>query len=501
MKPAVLALLASALLPAAAGDIPVPADLLRFTNGNQLDGRFGGLKEGPTVLWKREDLTAPIEFRTDQLRQVVLRGGVPAKGLPDLSGVTLVNGDRIPGRITALTAEQVTVETAFAGTITLPRKQVAMIAPNPLGGRALYSGPFSDEGWKLLPLPDDPRAANLPAAPQKEPKAAEDPPGWSYSGSSWYSRQTSAALNRDVGMPDRAVVRFHVAWKSRLSLSFAFHADFKEPPAPKNNEQKPNRFEFAGAQALPRAFGNSYVITLYPSYVILYRCGYGEDGEPVAERIQTGANNVKLSDTGEASVELRCNRKTGDIALYLNDEFAVQWSEPPAAEGPDGYAGKGGGIGFLVQPPGTPIRVSDIIVSEWNGMPDPARSLQTDDQDIVLLANGTDRFAGEVEGFEDGKLHVKGRYGDYRFPLDEIAEVRFARKRLAKAEAAETAGKNIDVRFHPLGRISGVPEASDPSRLTLATPDAGRVTVDLDYAVTLDLKRSNSFLDDWDTQF
>ena len=62
------------------------------------------------------------------------------------------------------------------------------------------------------------------------------------------------------------------------------------------------------------------------------------------------------------------------------------------------------------------MSISDVVVSEWNGMPDSARSLQVDDQDIVLMANGTDRFSGKVGGLDDGKIALDGKYGRFQFP-------------------------------------------------------------------------------------
>ena len=47
----------------AAADSP---DLLRFTNGDQLHGTFLGIKEGPQAVWQREDVAAPVDFKTTQ---------------------------------------------------------------------------------------------------------------------------------------------------------------------------------------------------------------------------------------------------------------------------------------------------------------------------------------------------------------------------------------------------------------------------------------------------
>ena len=53
---AVLALLAA---PAIGGERP---DMLRFTNGDQLRGGFAGLRQGPVIQWRHEDLATPAAF-------------------------------------------------------------------------------------------------------------------------------------------------------------------------------------------------------------------------------------------------------------------------------------------------------------------------------------------------------------------------------------------------------------------------------------------------------
>ena len=38
------------------------SDLLRFTNGDQLHGQFQGIAEGPSLVWKRQDLNETAKF-------------------------------------------------------------------------------------------------------------------------------------------------------------------------------------------------------------------------------------------------------------------------------------------------------------------------------------------------------------------------------------------------------------------------------------------------------
>jgi hypothetical protein len=177
----------------------------------------------------------------------------------------------------------------------------------------------------------------------------------------------------------------------------------------------------------------------------------------------------------------------------------LQWSQ--GVGGPDpatDHTEKGRGFGFVVQSEESPVKISDIMVAEWNGMPDAARSLQVDDQDIVLLANGTDRFSGNVEAFNEGKVLLAGKYGTFRVGLDDIAEIRFARNRLAKP--VEMGPGELTVRLSPIGEISGRPLSGSQSAIQIVNPVCGEMNCLLESAVMLDFQKSNSIFDAWDSK-
>ena len=477
-------------------------DMLRFLNGDQLHGQYDGIAEGPSVVWKRDDVAGEVRFDYEDLRQIVLRGGRPAKSLAGYSHVGTVNGDRLPGTIRSLDSKRILLDTEFAGTLEIPREDVGLLAPNPLGGRVLYHGPFAEREWSMISYehPD-----GLPdKADAKDGEENEAAPRWKLSGSAWYyqNERMGTALARKSGMPDRAILQFDLAWKDRLSMAIAFHSDFKHPKVDEEDEEEVKAANRPGQPAsLPGLFGHSYVLHLYSNYVMLYRTTFDESGKPRLDRVQTNNSQVRLGDSGNARVELRCNRTTGQIILFIDGEFVVQWSELGGdVPGATGYWGKGDGFGFAVQAENSPVRISEIVVAEWNGMPDAARSLQVEDSDIVLLANGTDRFSGKVTEVEDGNLKLESRYGDFIFPMAEIAEVRFAKSSLEKSEE-EVAGDLVKVRMAPLGRITGKPVQGTGDKLRLFHASAGEMEVDLRAAVMLEFESSENFIDDWDNDF
>lgn len=488
-------------------------DLLRFTNGDQLHGAFCGIKDGPQAIWQRDDLALPVEFKTESIRHIVLHGGRPLKSLESLSNVTLVNGDRVPGLVTSIDDEQITLETIFAGVLRIPRTQVAIISPNPLGGRVHYHGPFSEDEWKMkhsqfpdgLPPPDP----ENPAKPEEdnESDAPDSPPGrWLFSGSAWYwqHKRPGTALVRENAMPDRAVLSFDLAWKNRLNFAVAFNADFAAVKAKdqENHHGKKIRAMMPGDSSdLPHLFGNSYVLQLASNYLMIFRTSVDKDGNGSVDRGQVNTNNLRLGETGKAKVEIRSNRLSGGISLFINDEFVAQWSTKELVEFEAADISKtGSGFGFVAQGSDSPIRISDVVVSEWNGMPDSARSLQVDDQDVVLMANGTDRFAGKVGKLDDqNNVRFEGKHGNFKFPLNDVAEIRFAREK--QAVAVETGANNIIIRLAPIGAISGIPVSGDGTTLEILNPIMGEMNLSTAPAVMLEFNASNQFIDSWDVDF
>lgn len=473
-------------------------DLLSFVNGDQLHGTFGGIAPDSTLIWKRDDVGGEVNFKRAELRRVVLRSGEPLVALRSFSHIGLTNGDRIPGTIRELDGKRVIIDTEFAGVMEFPRERVGLLAPSPMGGRVLYHGPFDPGQWEMT----DPKHPEGIPAPQGKGEKQDGIPRWKHAGSAWYwqNEEAGTALVRKSGMPDRAILQFEIAWKDRLSLAIGFHADFRKPADADQEDERgailPNG---TSSVSLPALFGEGYVLQLHSSYVMLYRTSFDEEGNARLDRLQTSNSTLRLGDSGKASVEIRCNRISGEIALFVDGEFVTQWGEVGNVAGnANGYAGKGEGFGFVTQSEGSSVRISEILLAEWNGMPDSARSLQVDDADIVLLANGTDRFSGTVTGLHDGMLKLEGRFGDFEFPLEEVAEVRFAKSRLAEAE---DSSEEIRLRLHPLGRISGKPLGGDGNSLRMRNAWAGEIEAALGSAIMLEFRESDSFLDDWDNDF
>jgi len=468
-------------------------DLIRFSEGDQLRGSFEGIGEGGVVKWRRDDVDAPLVFKAGGVRHVVMRGGkVPP--LRTLSHVGLANGDRLPGRIKAIDVDAVVLETPYAGELRVPRDAVAMLAPNPTGGRLHYHGPFAEDEWKQT----KPNAAEEVAA---DGKPAPAPGRWVHAGAAWYwqGERGGGALYRASCMPERSVLKFDLAWKNRLGLAVGIHADFSMPHEREKTSGLPR---LAGDIAdFARFCGSAYIFQLYPNYVMLYRSEVGKDGVPRLERFQSGNLSARMSESGRTSFEIRSHPARGSFALFINDEFAMQWSEEGMAAVEARAHRGGGGIAFAANGENLSMRISDITISEWNGMPDSARSMETEDQDVVLMADGVDRYAGKVGSMDaSGKLTLEANHGTFAFPLNDVAEIRFAKNRLLRKADEATSGSMV-LRFSPIGSISGRPQSGDRGKIEMRHPLLGLLGLSLESAVMLDFDSSRHVVDDWDDEF
>jgi hypothetical protein len=531
MKSIPLFALALASAAMAAGDRP--EDLLRFSNDDQLHGNFEGFENG-SISWHRKDVAAPIQINASTVRQVVLHSGRPLHNMDSPSYARLVGGDRVPGTIVSLDEKTLTLETPYAGRLTIPRNHIDTLSPVPFGGRVRYAGPFTPEGWRILENKEEPKenagekdGEDKNTAPDNadennatEKKEQPEPtPAWVFARTAWYSapayndKQARIPLRgRNINQPqkaaaasplplvldnilgDAASLRFHLAWKNQLGIYIAFHSDLAKAPDPKNPDaEKAKRASF-GNRSLPYNFGNSYAFALTSSYGMFYSCGFEKDGKPFTKRLKNASFNKHGGQVNEMDVELRFDRTNGRILLFIDGEFRMQLDEDP-----DEWPGKGSAIGFLVTNTSCQIRISDILVTDWNGRIDSARSMETENRDIVLLTNGTDRFSGKIQSIKENIVSIKGNYATMRVPLGQISEIHFARESIAKPN--KSASDQISLKLHPLGRISGKPLRASRNAFSITSPHFGDAEIQLDFVNILDFKSSTNFIDEWDIDF
>lgn len=495
-----------------------PDDILRFTNGDQLHGKYQGIGEGNVILWTRPDLSSQLSLKAENVRHIILRGAAPSMDVSSYAFVTLLNGDQIPGEVLSFDDKITRIRSSVVGEIDLPSECISAINPNPFGGKLQYAGPFSADGWDVYrPEDRDPKALakkqtesnTEDGVEKKEAKPAEkkEELAWQHSGSSWYHLKGMHVLARKNCLGESTLMRFRLAWRERLNVNIALNADFALPPQQKKDEEPEGKKAGVAARqpmmffnGMPSnhtlSFGNALVLSIYQTYFSLTRCGYDGNGQIINQRMLQSQSGVQLPESGEATIEVRCNRSKGLLMLFVNGQYAAQWEDidslKTAADQNDDGSLPPLGHGFAIQC-NNPLRLSEFVISEWSGIKDSAYSLSHEKRDIILLSNGTDRYSGEVTGIKDNKAYFKNAYSELEIPLTEISEIVFAKKQ--EPESKDPVEGSITARFYPTGKISGLAQTSVPAMLKINHPLAKQLEVKLHNAVSLEFSDDNPFLE------
>lgn len=506
-------------------------DFLRFINGDTLHGRYLGLDKGPIVRWQSNAAADPISFETSKLRKLSLNNGRAKLSLDSESLVELSNKDRLPGTLLSLDAESVVLQTQFAGTLTIPKSSIIRILPNRHGGDVLYSGPFNDQGWEvpriISPGQTKSKDEESPFEGDKEKPEKKKETSWVYGSAAWFSNSTGI-IRLNTELPDIVSVRFELAWKPPLNAELAFFSDLKRPLPVKESprvRKVPIEGEDAGDEAVEdeeqadnnedeeaekkpifadimeigpgkreaEKYGSGYLLTMRSNYSRLQRLGFDENLKTETLSFSSPhGSGLNLGDTNSAQIEIRADRRKGHISLFVDGTFRSEWNDlgEPLDDVPRYFS--------LAQGAKTKLRISNVVISEWNGMPDSARSMQTEDRDVLLFTNGTDRISGKVLKLEENIFHVDSGYGIFQVPKERVTDIHFARESIASE--LEEAEEELLISLQPNGRLSIQPDGSEKNLLKATHPILGEMNLNLDYAYLLEFDPIQSIFDNWDDE-
>ncbi|MFT6864330.1 MAG: hypothetical protein ACJAVK_002895 [Akkermansiaceae bacterium] len=401
----------------------------------------------------------------------------------------------------------------------------------------------------------DPKAEE--AEEQEAIKEEKKSSAWIHSGAAFYSIDRSPLVLPDADIPDVGRIKFKVEWKGRLSLIVALHSDFtrvlpalkkekekaekeekeekeeeaeadekaekapeeepeeegdlKEPPAPLRTEKLVDLRQGKGFQSIPWVeplkrthadmFGTGYTMTLQSSYPNISRNYFSETGVARTQQMSSVRSNISLSEGEEADIEIRYNRKESLLVLFINGNYAAQWNDMA------GFPGDGTGFGIVNNATNAQVRVSEVMITSWNGMTDSAKSMANAERDLVLLANGTDRFSGQISHIADGIAHLKSDYLNAKIPVTDLSKVILKTSTATDLEADDLSddlnwkSDPVTVIYKPFGKIRIDPTSATNEHLTGTSPFLGKITVDLSTAALLRFTQGSPDLSDWFDDF
>jgi hypothetical protein len=361
-----------------------PSGTLAFDDRTNITGSISSFdSKQKTIELSSPALKGKVNLNTKRLIELSLDGESTSPE-SDHYAIATINHhfnskrqDTIRGRLVNLNDESITLDTWYAGELTLKRSMVTALDVYPQSP-SFYDGPNGLDGWVSSDGDID--------------------ESWSYADRSLISKSRDG-IAREVQLPDRSMISCQVEWKS----SAYFHIMFLSSNSDTNHLRK------------------GYSLNVRRSYVQLYRTGPDNTRSDLINKTTTNLRNRE-----KATIRIYLDRrKEGTSAVFLENELLGTWTDL------DDTKGFGDWLHFVPQN-SQPIKVSQISITQWDGtLPvaeDEKNKSATEDlfQDMegqtILLANG-DSIRGNIDKIEKGKLYLKTSLGDIDLPVRRMSSV------------------------------------------------------------------------------
>jgi hypothetical protein len=475
------------LILASASILDASQDILNFKNNDTLHGEFVGFDGTKSLLWKNQQAEQTITFNTSELRKVVFNQGLSRRPFLHSSLLTLSNGDILPCSISEITDSNILVHTDFADDLRIPKKHVTSCILNPLGQQILYQGPYLADNWELTALPHN--------HSDTEPEA--EPPSWEFGNFGWYNRGVMGGITlKDFKLPEAFRLRYQTESPRHSNIAVIINADLKRQKLPITADGSPVRFNTA--ERITSIFGSCLAIKLGSHNATLASYTVSENGDTNFTNIKAvnGRTSIRRDySKNTTEVEIRVNRPKKVISLYYQKQLVNQWSLRDIDNLPQGTS-----FGFLAHYGGDNYltRVSEISIAPWNGVLDSASSLESETQDIVMLSNGKDRFAGKVLTLENQQLSLDGTYAKMVIPRNELQSINFASDRIQSISNNDS--NTITFQFTGSGSITATPLSSDGQTLNVNHPILGNITLKTEYLSAITYGNGGGIIDQWNSK-
>ena len=363
---------------------PKPS-ILTFADKSRITGFPKSLDaKKKEILVNSPSLSGDTQLKTNELLEMTLNGK-PEEFESDHYALATIeqhfkdsHTDTIRGRLVNLDDTTITLDTWYAGRLTLQRSMVRSLdifKKSP----SFYSGPDGPEGW----VSADGNLSN----------------SWTFKNRTMISKSRSG-IARKVEIPDQAKISFTVQWRSSVGF----------------------RLLFLSEESRQSYMSKGYTLNINQSYINLRR---NSDDNRNNDIFTKSINNLRNSETAEFTIYLD-RSKNGDNAFYIDGKEIERWT------GVDDAIFKGQWIHFVPQTE-NPTKFSNINIAQWDG----TLPVETDDEDKkkddgpqpeelegqkIRLANG-DTVIGTVKTIQDGTALLTTSFGDFGIPINRMKSV------------------------------------------------------------------------------
>lgn len=238
---------------------------ITLQNGNLLTGQIQTLKENGECELTLSATSTPITIKAGMLEAVEFNNDSEKKHHPEI--LTLINGDKLPCEITALTNNNFEVSTHYGGNFKIPRNHIHSVTFNRSQQQTLYSGPEKRHDFEQLDQ-------------------------WKVLDNTLHTN-TSAAASIELPLPENFSVSFTAKW----------------------NGERPKFRLYLCSDAYRKAdIENAYFIDFTISNIQIYRT------TPSRPKQRIGQIPIRLKELSQrtAEVQVQVDRKLQQLSLFVD---------------------------------------------------------------------------------------------------------------------------------------------------------------------------------------
>lgn len=385
-----------------------------FLNRDQLAGKLLGISDAGFLRWESPAAEGELQVRRSAVREVLMKPTGKLGSPTQL--VQLANGDVLPGTVESLDTKTLTLSTAYAGTLKIPRERLARITPIGGGLEAIYEGPGGKEGWK----------------------SSNNSRSWRFADGGMIASR-SAYIGRDMKLPDVASIEFDLEWKGQLQMMITLYTDQFDNPG-----------------------GNAYTLQMNNNYVYLQRMVRNGSSRSLG---QSEVQVLRARD--RARIGILVSKPSKTFIFTIDGKPVQQWTDSGE------FVGTGTGVLFYSQVDGY-TKISNIVVREWDGRTDVGDDNKAPEADTVVLGN-KDKVSGEIQSLKSGKLVLSSPFAPLEIPLERVREIRMGKVEIA---ADKPVPEVIRLHLGAVGTLTCEVEAWEKTGPRVKHPAFGVATVD-----------------------
>jgi hypothetical protein len=413
-------------------------DDLKFIKGDYFTGNLVSYNE-KGLTWSHPDAASEILFKTTNLDQMSF-GHIPVSlrrsGVTD---ITLTNDDKLFGIIDELNDEYLILDTWYAGKLKLERAMIKAIHSGGGENKAIFEGPNSLAEWQV-----------------------SNRGSWAFKDGYLYNTRQYGGVGKDVKLPDKSNLEFTISWKNRLNFQVHFYTD---------------RVHSTG--------GNCYQLVIQNRYCNIQRYSNHEGSDQLGSfNLSTLGNKFKIS--------IRTDKEQKSILILIDDKVVKQIND----EG--NFAGKGTGVLFSSNQ--GDIRLSDIKISEWNGVVGTKTKQEVKSKDSIVFVN-KDTVTGVLKSIKENKVIFDTPFAPLTIPIDRISSI------ILGEEGYEKPRRNAgDARIYfanGAGRMTLKMKSYKDAKIEGSSENFGDGTFDVrafdkvEFNIYLDKKKMEDDQEDW----